>query len=217
MWNSWRDVLGGMMSERQYLEHRVVQKNKDVITMCKPISNIRNMDASQLLSYCGQTDKIPVNLREMLMKLQIACHPLDFSSISSGNENKYDGSLGALITNGDKAAIFYRKDDQPNGHRYRFTIAHELAHCCLAHYDVEKNSIHLALRQDGTTNDPKEIAANIFAGELLIPKDSLVKTIRELLLPSVKILADIFAVSSNVMLARLEYLKICDNIVGYNC
>lgn len=216
MWGYWRDVLGGMMSERQYLEHRTVQKNKDVITMCKPISTIRNMDASQLLSFCEQTDKIPVNLREMLKKLKIACLPVDFSSILHGQKD-CDGILGALITNGNNAAIFYKQDDQPDSHRYRFTIAHELAHCCLAHYDVKEESIHLALRQDVKTQDPQEIAANIFAGELLIPKDSLTKIISELLLPSVKTLADIFAVSSNVMLARLEYLRICDKIIGYNC
>ena len=72
-------------------------------------------------------------------------------------------------------------------------------------------------RKAGDTTDHKELAANVFAGQLLIPKESLLSVISELLIPSVRTLADIFDVSSAVMLERLKFLKISTKIVGYNC
>ena len=51
-----------------------------------------------------------------------------------------------------------------------------------------------------------EIEANIFAGELLIPKPLLLKKYKEFIIPSLKALSIIFGVSTNVMAARLDYL-----------
>ena len=124
--------------------------------------------------------------------------------------------MGALVTNGNNAVILYREQDQIDGHRSRFTIAHELGHCCLAHYQVNEATVHLSFRHERTTDNIQEVAANIFAGELLVPKTTLESVIDELILPSVQTLADIFAVSTSVMLERLKYLKITTNIIGYN-
>jgi Zn-dependent peptidase ImmA (M78 family) len=125
--------------------------------------------------------------------------------------------LGALATNGDRAAIFCRVEDKEDSHRYRFTIAHELGHCCLNHFPVDGSTVHLVFRKDGNTTDEDEIAANVFAGELLIPKESLLCVIDELLVPTVKVLADIFDVSNTVMSERLKYLKISTPVIGNDC
>lgn len=199
----------------------VPSKKKKVYCMCKPISDIRYKSAQDLLAMGGQIDKVPVDLKMLLNKLKISCLARDFSSLENARKNA-DGTsdenpiLGALATNGDRAVIFYRQEDQKDGHRYRFTIAHELAHACLAHYSVDKSTVHLTYRHE-RADSKQEIDANIFAGELLIPEDTLTRVISDLIFPSVQALADIFAVSKAVMLARLEYLKICENISGYNC
>ena len=121
--------------------------------------------------------------------------------------------LGAVVKNNDNAAIFYNIEDKVSSHRCRFTIAHELAHCCLAH---DSGDVYIDYRTDGETLNEEEQAANAFAGELLIPEQVLRTTINGLVLPSVKSLWDIFDVSENVMRARLEYLRIQDRILGYN-
>lgn len=209
------------MSHQQYTRHRIQQREKRVTSMCKPISAIRDKSAQELLELGGQLGKIPVDIKSLLKELGISCLPYDFSELDiarcrAQNTKLVDPILGALVTKGDNAVIFYREQDRIDGHRYRFTIAHELAHCCLGHFEVNDSTIHLVFRHEGSTNDPKEVAANIFAGEILIPKDSLDQVIEKLILPSVQTLADIFAVSTNVMLERLKYLKVTANISGYN-
>lgn len=207
------------MSIRQYVQYNAKQKEIKVSTVCKPISAIRGMDASEILELCRQENSIPVDVTAILKKLGISCLAFDFSKLESQIPECFNGNhiLGALATKGDKAAIFYSVDDKRDSHRYRFTIAHEIGHCCLNHIDTNKALPHLMFRKDGEANSKKEIAANIFAGELLIPENSLMSIIDELLIPSVSTLAEIFDVSDKVMLARLKYLKLKKKIVGYNC
>lgn len=218
--NANQDFPNMNMSHFEYKEHFNRQKEKRVSTMCKPISEIRGKSANYLLELSGQQKCVPVDIKALLRKLKISCIPYDFSAIEEAIKTDDNSSeihiLGALATNGDNAAIYCRKEDEEGGHRYRFTIAHELGHCCLAHFPIDGATVHYVFRMDDQSTDPDEVAANVFAGELLIPKDSLESVINELLLPDVQTLADIFAVSRNVMLARLKHLNISKNIVGYN-
>lgn len=50
--------------------------------------------------------------------------------------------------------------------RQRFTIAHELAHCCL-HIDANQKKNYIELRSEniGIEDENKEKLANIFAGD----------------------------------------------------
>lgn len=198
----------------------IASRERVVYCMCAPITKIRNKTPQQLLEMCGQTDHIPVDLRALLSKLSISCVRYDFTNIerelNSGHCSQEKKILGALVTNGDHAVIFCRDQDEEDGHRYRFTVAHELGHCCLGHYNIGQSSVHYAFRTDNEDPDDTEISANIFAGELLIPEDSLKKVIGELVIPSVQSLSRIFAVSENVMLKRLDHLKLPKIISGYN-
>lgn len=189
--------------------------------MCTAINALKNKTADELLEYCGLAQTVPINLDVILKKVGISALPRDFSDIEPFLQTEESCSkdiqvLGAIVTSGENAAIFYNKDDRADGHRCRFTIAHELAHCCLSHRCLDESAAHIDFRVKGATLTEEEIAANIFAGELLIPQNLLNKIIDELLLPSVHILADIFDVSDNVMLARLKHLNISKNISGYN-
>ena len=109
-----------------------------------------------------------------------------------------------VLTSGNDAAIFYRKTDSVN--RKRFTIAHELAHCC--HLDPATTEPHIEYRIDEDKKDEFERKMDIFAGELLIPFKKLKEVYMSLEIPASAVLAKIFNVSVSVMEARLNYLKI---------
>lgn len=70
---------------------------------------------------------------------------------------------------------------------------------------------HIEFRIDSQSDDSREIDANTFAGELLIPKKILLQLIgngnliKEESIPN---LSKMFMVSENVMKARLNFLKI---------
>lgn len=187
--------------------------------MCKPVTSIKGLTAEELLERCKQEDNIPVNLTAMLKHLGISAVPMDFKEVEAqlAAQNpvifRSREILGALISRGDNAAIFYRKEDAINSHRYRFTIAHELAHACLT---GESNHIEIEWRMSGTPIDELEAKANQFAGELLIPESQFYKIIEKLYLPSVHTLARVFDVSDNVMKERIKCLRPNMAISGYN-
>lgn len=194
------------MSRSQYQTYCKRQFTEEVFNLCDTLDKLKNTTAHDLLVRSNQLYSTPVDLKEILNKINISCLPYDF---------KDDGSiLGASVAAGNQAAIFYRKDEPEGSHRYRFTIAHEIAHCCLGHLDPSISAVHY--RRVGDVSDTAEIAANIFAGELLIPKDSLLSVIQKLYVPSLKTIAEIFAVSENVMEKRLDYLGVTNWIKGYN-
>lgn len=199
------------MTRANYTEYDMEQKDKEGFVMCAPIAAIRYKTPEELLALCDQTDSIPVDLDRLLKRIKISCKKRQFPDVRNGSSSVR--VLGALVTNGDNAIIYY--DENSSRHRFRFTIAHELAHCCLAHYNIGASSVHFRL--EGDPSDELECDANIFAGKLLIPEQSLIKVLSQLLLPSVRALADIFDVSENVMLARLRTLKLDNSILGYNC
>lgn len=188
-----------------------LQKIRDKKDM--EISKLYNKTAEQVLELSGQADAVPVDLKKILRKFNISAVPKDFSELDTQLNEKFSNVhiLGVYVSNEKDAAIFYNKADVEDGHRYRFTIAHELAHCCL---QGEKS--HIEFRVDGLELDENELAANTFAGALLIPEKSLNKVLDELIVPSLHALADIFEVSENVMKARLKYLNIQESILGFN-
>lgn len=199
------------------INQRLVERQKKVFGMSTKICDLRGKTATQLLTEVSQGRSAPIDLSPILRKYDISALPMDFSKIE-----ELDGIaqfvaergkiLGILFSTNEKAAIFYNKDDRRDGHRCRFTIAHELAHCCLTGAGA-----HIEFRLDSRNPDPLEYKANVFAGELLIPTNLLHSILSELLFPTLAVLADIFAVSENVMFERLKYLDIKKRIIGYNC
>ena len=113
--------------------------------------------------------------------------------------NDYYGFI-FRVTQSVELFCTYRKQDTEN--RQRFTIAHELAHCCLHTENLQQN--HIELRDNTFPKTEKEKAADIFAGELLIPEPLLKEIYSKFYLPSLKTLAKIFHVSTNVMAAKLD-------------
>lgn len=180
-----------------------VQKKKWVRKMCVILEKMRNKAPEQLLLEYDIPLTPPIDLKQLVKKIGITEIAFDFSKIEEVS-NKPKGSIcGAIYANGDNLGIFYKSDDTMN--RQRFTIAHEIAHCCLDTDSLKQR--HLEYRNTTTQTDPKEIRANIFAGELLIP-ESIIRSIhkRIYVAPRLSDLANLFQVSIPVMTARLENL-----------
>ena len=173
--------------------------------MCETLNKLHNMSAEDILTKTGQLNQVPVNLDAILDNLKIIKVGTSFDFLEQSDEFKDLGEIsGLVLLNGNDVGIFYKEKDSL--HRRRFTVAHELGHCCL-HGDSLQDG-YVEFRNNSNNGSVKEIEANTFAGELLIPKHSLNNIINRLVKPSITALAEIFEVSSPVMRGRLELLKI---------
>lgn len=181
------------------------------LKMCIKLKMLNGMNANDLLNKVGQNDIIPVDVAQICRDLQIFTKPFDFSVIENNEEYQElvmekGNILGIVLAEEDNLAILYRDSDSKN--RKRFTLAHELAHCCL--HMSPTDEIHIEFRIDANSTDDKEMEANIFAGELLIPENCLRRIIGNSPVTSRMAisLSNLFVVSLNVMLKRLRHLNI---------
>ncbi len=177
--------------------------------MCTILKKIKNREPYELLEMYGISPNPPVDLSALLDKIGISTIAKDFTEIEEDTGVNKGTILGAAFSNEDNLAIFYKKFDSL--HRKKFTIAHELAHCCL--HSPNDESSHIEFRLDPFVNLTKEAykkerECNIFAGKLLIPKDSLMEHYEKMVVPSLVKLSEIFDVSTSVMAARLDYLEL---------
>lgn len=173
--------------------------------MCKKLNEISGLNAKEIALLCN-IKSYPVNIQNILKKLRIPYGSMDFSTIEKKFPElieQHGEILGAVAVIGNDLKIFYRKGSTEN--RIRFTLAHELAHCCLDAESLQDKG-HIEFRFDESSINFKEKAANVFAGQLLIPDDDILKLYNELVIPASDVLANEFKVSTSVMEARLKYL-----------
>lgn len=110
---------------------------------------------------------------------------------------------GELIPDGDSALIRYNPTDSAK--RQRFTIAHELGHYVLGHGHAFRDpSSHFSM----SYYDPREVDANQFAAEILMPELAVNVLVKQRKIRDVNELARIFDVSVNAMSYRLKKLGI---------
>lgn len=121
------------------------------------------------------------NLDKILNHLGLVSESKNFSKLFYGltrDSNNIRTASGLLIRKNGKMFI-YTNADEPS-YRQRFTIAHEIGHYVLNHIpdNGDKNFI---MRDEVSTkgNDPKEVAANKFAAELLMPEELIRKLHKE--------------------------------------
>lgn len=172
--------------------------------------NLRGKSAEQIIKRYDLDSTIPVNLSRVFKENDIKVVPVNFKTfedIPEISKTVYEKGavLGAVAIKDNKINILYKEDDSP--HRQYFTIAHELAHCCL---DAEELAINgrVDFRLDIEQPSKEEMEANIFAGELLVPKSALDILYKQIKEPKLSILAKIFDVSTSMIKARLEYLDL---------
>lgn len=123
-------------------------------------------------------------------------------TIQGASFEEYPDISGVLDLEEHK--IYLNEKDSPE-HK-RFTIAHEIGHWAL-HKDQLQYNPNMAIyyrRPIGGESDAKEKEANCFAASLLVPLELL----KELSVKfSIKDLAQIFAVSTQVIRYRLKSLQ----------
>lgn len=182
--------------------------------MCKRLEELSRLKIEDLYDLFEEEFLIPpINIHSILDKLRVEYGALDFSLLTGVINGivlpeQADMVMGAVAayseTEDGKDAVEITVNSKDNYHRQRFTLAHELAHCMLHADSLENGS--LELRTSISTDDPRERAANILAGEILIPEKLLKRVYSYLPIPFLPALAEQFDVSENVMAARLDYL-----------
>lgn len=177
---------------------------REGVFMNRHIEKVYGKSAVQILKEHNISLEPPIDLDQLLKSLGIYVREHDFSKIEKTSNLEKDSILGATLLIDDDLIILYKQyEKKRNDHGKRFTIAHEIGHCALHSKDLEEN--RLELRNDFyNKNDEREMAACKFAGQLLIPEESLKKICKRLIIPSLKILAEIFNVSVGVMRERLN-------------
>lgn len=131
----------------------------------------RNNEISKALEiyrkYKQAGGHFPVNVEQIAQEHNIIVKPVNLPDEISG---VLDNSTGQyiILVNSNQSQV-----------RQRFSIAHELGHYFLHSSDASKKQIHIdkiRYYRNGKSSlgtDDKEIEANKFASELLIPADEL--------------------------------------------
>lgn len=103
----------------------------------------------------------------------------------------------------DTKEIWVRTSDSPE--RQRFTIAHEIGHIAMKH---QEGGVSIDFRStfDGTPTEQKEIDANKFAAELLMPAEDFIRAFFKCLTDEQ--LALRFGVSQQAVTIRKKVLRI---------
>jgi len=207
--------MSELMDYDTYIEclKNAIENKKGVKIMCTTLDRLAGKTPEQLLNEAGVANRVPIDLEKLLCYWNVSAMPIDFSKLQKLRDSaefqqqiqdKGD-ILGAVVLEDDNLCIFYKEGDSPN--RQRFTIVHELAHCCMDYEQLAKNEINCRYENFSKT-DQHEIAINAFAGKILIPENPLKLFFEKLLLPTADKLAMIFDVSNTVMAARLAYLNL---------
>lgn len=149
--------------------------------------------------------ELPVNLDALAEKAGVNIKYGDFEEEMSGFAYQKAGVKYIGINNSESYV------------RQRFTIAHELGHIFLHRqdplsYDPSVELIHFRDEHSTTGTEPKEIEANAFAAELLMPEEVVKKEIQDMKgidlhdSEAVERLADKFGVSQAAITVRLTKL-----------
>ena len=154
----------------------------------------------------------------MITRVGITGPPIDVKEIAKRygvevrEESFPDDISGALHRGREHAVIAVNKGHGEN--RQRFTIAHELAHYLLhadspAYYDQEHQvGVHFRASRAAGNWDVKEVEANRFAAELLMPRRMIIDAIVRSGAAEASELARQFKVSEEAMTYRLADIRL---------
>ena len=155
--------------------------------------------------------------RRLITELGIKGPPVNVNQIARHfgvdvREEVFPDDISGALHRGPVRAVIAVNSTHPL-HRRRFTVAHELGHFLLHHdapayYDHQHQvGVHFRARVTGTTWDPKEVEANRFAAELLMPRRLLLARVGDREAVDAAELADEFNVSPQAMTYRLAELR----------
>ena len=163
-----------------------------------------------------------INTVEEMLGVDVRFSKYDFSELdeASGKRSALRNCGAMMLVSSEqgirKASILLNKDETPE--MVRFSLVHELGHLMTIDWDALDNchiSTHIDMDitsiPEAALNDPKfsflieEQVANIFALLVLIPYNSLVKTLSKL--NSIEKVAEFFGVEKSAVISRLMLEK----------
>lgn len=205
---------------RWFIRHR----DRGEERMCKKIKELKELSANEISSTYWD-GKIPVSLKTILSKLEIRFSEYDFSELEKGLQLKNDDAiLGIAFTDKDRLGIIYSSRISRDAINY--VLAHELAHCCLHMEPKEQFHVELKVASDifsgtnkksvlaGYSYSFKEIQADRFAADILIPTQALLDYLSNAPNRSIDDIAKHFHVSKEIV--RLKVINLKGNKVGEN-
>ncbi len=187
------------------------KKRKDDRNMCKKLAEIHSKTPKDLIV---GVPKIPVDIHQILQDLDIRCFCVNFSKLQKSLPIKNAKLAGMAYAHKNDLFIFY--SDHSDYATARFTLAHELAHCC-QHMSVDSSFhielytipdiLHVSGRPAKSFANRKEEEADKFARDLLIPTNVLVHILSKVGNPSIVELSELFAVPTYQMEKKLEEIR----------
>lgn len=165
------------------------------------MTRIAKQEAIKMLESVGL--KLPVDVKK-------AAESLGIKVVEKSLE---DDVSGMLIMDNGQGTIVVNEHHHPN--RKRFTIAHELGHYRMHREPsgIFVDSKAVFYRDKDSMGATKEVEANNFAAELLMPEEAIRKILKSVNYEtfdenSLKVLSDKFEVSDSAMTLRLYKLGI---------
>ncbi len=189
-----------------------IKNKKDNKKMCKKLKEIHKQKPEDLINRIENC--IPVDIDSILENIGIGCYYVDFDELRAMKPLKKSNILGmAYALNDDLFILCSRKSNEVDA---RFTIAHELGHCCL-HMDVS-SAFHVEMQtspdfiENQTSffklfRNKKELEADKFGRDLLIPSNTLLNLLKSNPNLSIEKLAGIFAVPQKEMVKKIKELR----------
>ncbi len=185
----------------------MLKKRKDK-KMCKKLGELNGKKPEDFL---GDMHRAPINIEKVLLDKNVDICNVDFSVLENNLPIKNLEITGMAYAKEDDLRILLANNlDELEK---RFTLAHELAHCCL--HITPTHSYHVELHTNydmlGNQNQKieiinisKEKEADAFARKLLIPKKMLLCLLSERNDLSIEKLSEIFMVPIKQMKKRIE-------------
>lgn len=173
----------------------MMNKNESAIKQAKKLLlknniNTKQQDLKKLRKY------FPIVIESITDSINVKVIKYPFSNEISGT----------FIRKGNQLLIGVNKGHHE--HRRRFTIAHEIGHCILHSIDMlhsDCEDLETVFYRADKVSNIKEIEANLFAAELLMPEDAIHTCIKNDI-DTILNLAEFFNVSEYAMRYRLTNL-----------
>ena len=180
--------------------------------MCKTLNDLHKKTPDYFLK---NIDTFPVDVAKILRDNHIIVFPVSFVELEKQLHFKEDSILGISYARGKELGIMYSENSSET--QKRFTLAHELGHCCLHMNAGSLYHIEMHIKSDvlenqrkpiETIDSKKEEEADSFARDLLIPNSVLLWSLENNYQQSIAQLASKFDVPEDQMLKKLREIEV---------
>ncbi len=194
-----------------------VHKKRGDTGMCKKIREVNALTAEALLQKFWDK-KIPVDVKHILQNIGILCRENDFSKLETAlGIEKNDAVLGLALSHGDDLGILY--SPHMDRETINYVLAHELAHCVLHLKPSEEYHVELKMSKDLYSsnkrkymisrylNSHKELQADRFAADLLIPTEALLEFLKKAQHVDIACISKHFQTSTEIVCLKIMNLR----------